>query len=336
MSYVTVSLLNLTCLTASQKGLDRSALLKKVGIPEEILTNGENFVPCEWCCKLLIAATKLSKNPNFPLENGQNFQPNNFSVLGQLLSYASDLRTAYENCEQFNRLIGDGLTNSFEEKDGKVYHYMDIAAPELEPYKHYLLESCLSQVITFMRQLVGKDLRPLEVHFQHEQRTELAAYERIFNCKIKFNAPRYALIFPASILKEKIITSNDKLFSLFYEYAENYLAEISNDEKVTRLVSKTILDLMPSNNATLSCVAQKLAIGTRTLQRLLKEEGQTFNNILNRVRRELAQRHLQSNRLSISEISYLLGFAEPSIFHRSFKKWTGMTPTNYRKENIAA
>ena len=97
-----------------------------------------------------------------------------------------------------------------------------------------------------------------------------------------------------------------------------------------------LFELIPQNAATLENVASKLAIGGRTLQRLLKAESTSFNSILRNVRSELAKQQLQDTDLPISEIAYMLGFAEPSIFHRSFKKWTGKTPRIFRLESALA
>ena len=69
----------------------------------------------------------------------------------------------------------------------------------------------------------------------------------------------------------------------------------------------------------------------RTLHRRLEDEGTSFRQVLGEVRRELAARHLSERQLAISEIAFLLGFSEPSAFHRAFKRWTGHAPLTYRE-----
>ena len=73
MARVSVSLLNLVCLTASKMGVDRDLLLSKVGISEDLLKDAENYVSCELLGQITKIATELTNDPNFPLENGLNF-----------------------------------------------------------------------------------------------------------------------------------------------------------------------------------------------------------------------------------------------------------------------
>jgi AraC-like DNA-binding protein len=81
---------------------------------------------------------------------------------------------------------------------------------------------------------------------------------------------------------------------------------------------------------TLEQIAPRLHMSPRTLHRL-EDEGSSFRQMLSEVRRELASRHLMERRLAIGEIAFLLGFSEPSAFHRAFKRWTGHAPLTYRE-----
>jgi len=336
MARVSVSLLNLVCLTASKKGIDRLHLLSKVGISEDILKDAENYVSCELLGRITKIATELTDDPNFPLENGLNFQPSNLNILGYLVSNSPDLRSAYEQGARFDKIVGDGVKFSYEITDDFVYNYLDVLDPDLEPYARYTSESCLSQMVTLKRQMVGKNINPVAVYFKHGRREGADAYERIFKCKIYFNAERNSVVYPVSVLDEKIVHANPDLFVMFKKYAEDYMGNINNEKNWTLKVTKSLFGLIQKNAATLEMVAEQLHVGSRTLQRQLKAEGTSFNNVLKNVRSEMAKKHLQNTSISIAEISYLLGFSEPSIFHRSFKKWTGKTPRLFRRESVPA
>jgi AraC-like DNA-binding protein len=82
--------------------------------------------------------------------------------------------------------------------------------------------------------------------------------------------------------------------------------------------------------ATLSAVATKLHMSVRSLQRRLSDEGSTFDDVLEDTRRDLALRYLSDSKIAIAEVAYLLGYSEPSAFHRAFKRWTGKTPAQAR------
>jgi len=80
----------------------------------------------------------------------------------------------------------------------------------------------------------------------------------------------------------------------------------------------------------LKLAAKKLNMSRHTLYRKLKKEGVSFQSLVEQVRREEAEVHLKDNKISISELAYLLGFSELSAFSRAFKRWTGESPAQYR------
>jgi AraC-like DNA-binding protein len=91
--------------------------------------------------------------------------------------------------------------------------------------------------------------------------------------------------------------------------------------------------LLPRGTPALAAVSRRLGIGERTLQRRLKERGTSLRGLVDEVRRELAVRHLESDRLAIGEIAYLLGYADPPAFAHAFKRWTGRSPSEARRRD---
>lgn len=336
MARVSVSIVNLGLRSAIQMGVSRQLLLDTLKISEEILQNSENNVPCEVHGKLLKTVIEITGNRNFPIESAKSFEPSNLNILGYLIANAPNLRAAYEHGARFNQIVGDGMEFSFTEKNDYVYTSLEAVASELEPYKELCVESCLSQVITLQRLITGKLIHPHKVLFMHSAPGSIDAYTEFFNCEVLFNQKRNCIISPVSILDEKITHSNRDLYFIFQQYAEEIFNNINKENSTVRKVSKVMFTLVQKNNATLENVAKNMAIGERTLQRLLKKEGSTFNEVLQNVRKEMAKRSLQNTSMPISEISYMLGFSEPSIFHRSFKKWTGLTPKSFRQEVLVA
>ena len=92
----------------------------------------------------------------------------------------------------------------------------------------------------------------------------------------------------------------------------------------------TLLVLLPGGSASVEAVSKRLGASVRALQRRLKDEGSTFQDVLNRTREELARHYLRSSRMTAAEISFLLGFEDPNSFFRAFHKWTGSTPEQAR------
>jgi AraC-like DNA-binding protein len=95
-------------------------------------------------------------------------------------------------------------------------------------------------------------------------------------------------------------------------------------------VRGVLLETLPAGLSSVDAVAQRLAMSKRSLQRHLGDEAVNFQDVLNRVRQELAQHYLINSSISPGEISWLLGFQESNSFIRAFRSWTGTTPLAYR------
>ena len=91
------------------------------------------------------------------------------------------------------------------------------------------------------------------------------------------------------------------------------------------------LALQQEGVPTLEQVAKRLATSERTLRRRLEEGGTSFRNLLDETRAELARSYVRDRRLPLTEVAFLLGFSEPSAFHRAFKRWTDTTPSAWRQ-----
>jgi AraC-like DNA-binding protein len=87
-------------------------------------------------------------------------------------------------------------------------------------------------------------------------------------------------------------------------------------------------------NPSLEQVAAQLGLSERTLQRKLQELGTSHNDLVEQIRRDLAMRYLKEPDMAICEVAYLTGFSEPSSFHRAFKRWTGVTPGEFREDGF--
>jgi AraC-like DNA-binding protein len=98
-------------------------------------------------------------------------------------------------------------------------------------------------------------------------------------------------------------------------------------------VTRILLENLDNENLSIKQVAKEMSVSVRTLQNRLKDEGVVFSDLLTDIRRQLAQKYLQEN-YSVEEITYLLGFSEPSVFRKAFKRWSGITPRQYRESPV--
>ena len=164
---------------------------------------------------------------------------------------------------------------------------------------HFLVESLLVIWHRLGSWLIGQRIRLEEATFTYSQPAHAGEYELLFPCTRRFTAGRTSLLFHARYLTMPLLQ-----------------AERTDC----------------SNWPDLDAVAQQLHMSPQTLRRHLREEGSSFQELKDHLRRDLAIYHLGRDELAIQDIAEQLGFSEPSAFHRAFKKWTGLTPGAYRAQ----
>jgi AraC-like DNA-binding protein len=106
----------------------------------------------------------------------------------------------------------------------------------------------------------------------------------------------------------------------------------AEERSIAAAVRARVEEDLPSGDVTAARVAAELDLSARTVDRRLAAEGTSFRGVLDGVRRARAEQHLRDPRMTPGEIAFLLGYSESSAFHRSFKRWTGLTPREFRRQ----
>ena len=130
-----------------------------------------------------------------------------------------------------------------------------------------------------------------------------------------------------------VVSADPYLNSLLVQYFDDVLASRHVRSSPWRLkVENAVAPLLPHGQAQIGEIARQLGVSRRTLSRRLAAEGQSFGEILDSLRFELAKRYLHEQDLPLSEISWLLGYRETAALNHAFKRWSGKTPTQARSE----
>jgi AraC-like DNA-binding protein len=126
------------------------------------------------------------------------------------------------------------------------------------------------------------------------------------------------------------VSPNPVLLSLLEHHASSFLNQINEQNLFSRKISTLLFEQLQEGVPGVDMVARELGMSIRSLQMKLKDEGITFSQIVENIRKELSKSYLAEKHYSIDDITYLLGFSDTSVFHRAFKRWTGQTPKQYR------
>jgi AraC-like DNA-binding protein len=134
---------------------------------------------------------------------------------------------------------------------------------------------------------------------------------------------------PVSVADEPLPGFNPQIVQQMDQMIIDYLAKLDRNDVLGR-ARAAILKLLPSGEVSLESVANALNISARTLTRKLNDEGESFKNLLAKTRRDLSEKYIMDKSLTLTEISFLLGFSEASSFSRAYKSWTGRSPSLHR------
>ncbi|GAB3325804.1 AraC family transcriptional regulator [Larkinella ripae] len=320
---------NLILFAAQQKGADPVWLCKTVGVDPAALQNPDERVPIRKVQALWREVIAVTADPYLSLRIGEMINPTAVGVLAYVMMHCPTLGRALEKLCQYQEIVCEGV-QTIGRREGNRYSLTLHLICEDIIYPEHALNSELVMYLAAMRALTGLHITPEAVSFAYPRPPDTTEHKRIFApVQPVFGTDETTLVLDAAWLDAPVLNANPGLFPLFEQHAAELLRKLHERALVGR-VKGEIVALLKGEEPTLATVADRLAVGVRTLQLHLKEEGVTYQQLLDEVRHDLAVRHLREPYFSTTDIAYLLGFSEPSVFYRTFKKWTGSTPGAYR------
>jgi len=313
-------------------GLDCHVLFEQANIDlKAIQTNPEVRLPVKQMAVLWALAVKESGDQCFALRLTQFFQPNTYSAVGLAFASSRNILEGLEHSFRYFKMTTDAAVHSLEKMDDRVVLNIDIP-PENEPVAVEAIEAFMSTLVSLSRVMTSEDFSPLEVCFKHDKSAYHQQYQDFFKCSVLFNQPRHKIIYALADIKQPQMLANPALASTLETWIEEHLNRFSQDLVSTK-VKAYILDNILKGDIELEKIASALHLGLRTLQRKLKAESKSFNELLDECRHHMALKLLSEQRVPLIEISYMLGFSDQSGFTRAFKRWTKTSPKNYRDQH---
>jgi AraC-like DNA-binding protein len=260
--------------------------------------------------------------------------PPALGVVGYVMQHAPDVRAALHCLERFNGLLGEGVGPRLTERGG------DLVLHRVEPPRIARLLSLSIAVplgtATLVRALAG--LRPdepvaVEVAFQHPPfpAPALASLSHALASPLRFNESEMRFVIPRAVFERPLPAPDPGLFGYLERHAEALQARVAASTSLAARVRELLAARLRDGEPDQSSIAQALAVTERTLQRRLQDEGTTFAALLDEVRRDLGRMYLSDPKLAIFEVAFLLGYSEPSAFNRAFRRWTGESPSEFRR-----
>lgn len=324
---------------AASCGVNAYELCTAAGFDSSLLQMPDQRIPGSLHSAVWRQAVKRTGDENLGLHLGEVFNLATFGIVGYVLVNCQTFQEVLEKLSRYTRLFSQGAHIHFSIEQGMVLCDCDIVN-DLQNYlleePRHAIESTFASLLTATKTLTGKPLHLHSVWFQHPRPADSSEHERIFQTGLHFSMPTNRLIFDANYLNLSVLSANSNLLSVFEQHAQAMLAQINREDNYTRQVVWEIIQQLKGELPTIEAIAHSLTISVRQLQRELQAENTSYQKLLDETRQELAIRHLRNPHTPIHDVAFLLGFSEPSAFHRAFKRWTGETPRNYRVSQMSA
>jgi len=323
---------------AAQQGVDKTKLLALTDKSMQDLCVEDLMFESSIYNRIVEEAERLSGDDLFGLHLGEHLSLSAAGLIVQIAQSSSTVLAALNHMVTYANLGCQALPFQLKE-------LVDEWELSVTPNKLWLKESpsavrhtmdgSLVFTLREFHTLTHQKHYPKRIHFSYAKPGNFAEYKRIFNCPVRFGQPSTAIYLDKQQVQDKVVTSDYRLLQLLIQYAKEKLAAMEGQVGFSTIVKQSIINLVKPQFPTIEQVAANLNLSVRTLQRRLKEENLTYKVVLEALKKQFALDYLKNKELSIKEITYLLDYAEPSSFIRSFKRWTGETPRTYQLKFIA-
>ena len=205
-----------------------------------------------------------------------------------------------------------------------------IYEPLVEGSKH-INDASLAIMLNLLRSMCGEQCEPIEVHFSHAHPVDISPYQKHFRAPLVFDSDMDTIVFPEAMLETPIRTADTLAFDQLLKQITALEERMTID--LTERIRSIVRPMIVFQGCSLKRIANILAIHPRTLNRRLKNQGTSLRRVIGEVRFEMAKQMLLESDATITEISTWLGYSDSSVLTRSFQRWTGQSPTDWREDN---
>ena len=306
--------------------IDRAALLAELAIDPAALADPDHRVPVATLHAAWDAIVARVPRADGAVLGAERYEVGDYGLVGFVVMTSATLDEA---CNHFVRYIGLWTDEPKFTRDGATlrvrYHHPFPDSPGMR----ISTEAAFTEIVQASRLLTQRRIVPRAVRFTHGAPADVSAHAAFFGVDVAFGASENALELAAADLALPLPRADAQLSAFLREAANKALAQHGSGTLLDQ--ARTVLaEELARGVPTIDVVAKRLATSSRTLRRRLEESGTSFRELLDATRAELARSYVRDRRMPLAEVAFMLGFSEPSTFHRAFKRWTNMTPAAWR------
>jgi AraC-like DNA-binding protein len=308
------------------------SLLTRAGISESDIDNRQRRISAMAQGKLLEYAAEALRDSEFGLHLAEQANPREAGLLFYVASAAEDIGDALALSARYCRIGNEAVRlKLIRSPEGMIVETKFVGPP-----RHFVwqnTEFAIAALIKGLREMAGRDFRPMRLTFTLARETELAEFERFFGCPVEFSASADQFGLSNETLAIPLVTEDRYLLDTLQPICDA-AAKARNTAHATlqSLVENEVQKLLPHGKANRQRVSKALGLSERTLSQGLAEEGSSYDQVVDRLRHSLALQYNKEPSLSLAQIAWLLGYEGPISFNNAFARWTGRSASEARNE----
>lgn len=318
----------------SSFGGDPVAVTKAAGLEPSLPKGLINFESFTGICALFEEAAAQTNQPYFGLKWALH-QPTDFRFSGPnvlLITMSANARQWVDMAIEYQKVHTNGFSFHYEENKAAGTVTGVIAIHPLAPPSRQMVEQLLAGISIISHQFVS-DFEFKQVTFQHGPPEDMTLYEEIFKCPVEFNADRTTVTTDLRFLE---LNKTHFLTKAITPFVKKYMdwriqKHPEAQQSISMMIAETLPAILGVEGSDIKHVSKTLDIHPKKLQRLLSEEGTSYSQVLDEVRKHIAARLLADSEISIIRLAKMLDYSSDRSFTAASKRWFGMPATKYRQ-----
>lgn len=290
--------------------------------------SGSKYVPMDWLLDIYELAEQHLK-AGYGIRQGRQCHSDDYGTLGLAWKTCWRARDVLDRAERYMILVTDQGTARIEENGGitKICLTRQVKREGMKTAN----EATFVMLTGIMKEITGQVIQPVEVMFQHS-RLESTDFREYFKCPVNFGQPQNHMLFNTADLDTPTIKADQSIHKFLIDRMEEEKKGIyANADQFLEEMHTLIAEALPSGIPSVIQIAECLGMSARTLKRRLSEKQLTFRELVQDIQHHICRQLIRNTNQSMAEIAFQAGFSEQSAFNRAFKRWTGASPANFRK-----
>jgi AraC-like DNA-binding protein len=311
-------------------GVDPDEVLTEAGIDRELFADPDNLITYAARDRLFRQCVSRTGCQYFGLLVGQRMNLKALGLVGLLMRTSPNAGRALVSIVNLLHLHSQGAVMALRVDEDVAMLTYDAFEPGLEATDQ-TGAGAVAMMLNVMRTLCGPDFRPIEASFGHRRPADIEPFRKFFKVPLYFDAEHYALVFSRDWLDVRPPGADDELQQLLQKQVD--VLESRYSLAFPDQVRQVLRSALITGYFSESEIAALFSMHSHTFRRRLDASATSFHELVDECRFEMAREMLLNTSLSVSEVSTSLGYSRASSFIRAFRRWSGVTPGQWRQSN---